>query len=157
MSAVGGAPDRAGRTPSRPPDDPSSREAGERRCPSEVDLIDWLDEPALGAEHIGSCAACAGALGDLRRVRGLARALGARPRAPTHDRRRVWRAPGLAPRLASTCAALAVLALMTAEPVLRRRIDDDRDRASPSPPAVAEGTVFWTSLAGGALVAQVGR
>lgn len=125
-------------------------------CPDEVSLLEWLERPSPDG-HVARCSECARALDDLRRVRLLARACG-RARAGAGPAPRRWRALGAAQRLASTAAALALFAAIGAEPLLRRRIDDGTGRAGVgSGASAAAGTVFFTSVAGGTLVARVGR
>ncbi len=162
-------------------------------CPHEVDLLDWLEDPATGSDHLTRCAGCADALEDMRQLRALARSLGAhgaprrrwcagasasgprgrdaewlrgRQSVPRGRRARAEDAPhrrsralGVAQRVASTVAALALFAAMGAEPLLRRRIDDGggRPAAMGEVAAGGAGTVFWTSIGGGALAVRVGR
>lgn len=140
-------------------------------CPDEVSLLEWLDAPSEEG-HVGGCPDCARVLEDLRRVRTLARALGRHlddrheagwppavppARAARASSPRRWRGLGAAQRLASTAAALALFAAIGAEPLLRRRIDDAPRRHVEASAGAAAGTVFFTSVAGGALAARVGR
>lgn len=131
------------------------------------DLLAWLDAPPGAGDHASNCLSCARALDDMRRLRALARALGARadhapagPRAPRAPAECLTRGRGLqaAQRLASVAAALALFAAVGAEPLLRRRIDRGVVHAPTAPAAGAgAGAVFWTSAAGGALGSRVGR